>query len=93
MVPEMSTEIFSKKEINYNLRNSTMLQGGIIKIVMYGSETTSILGPPKIWDILPIELKNIVSPTLFKIKKFVKGLKRTVCVFYIKCKYTLHINQ
>ena len=92
MAPEMSTEIFSKKEINYNLRNSTMLQGGIIKIVMYDSETISIFGPPKIWDILPIELKNIVSPTLFKMKNVLKGLKRIVCVFHIKCTYTLHIN-
>ena len=44
-----------------------MLQGGSIKTVMYGSETRSSLGP-KIWDILPTELKRIVSPTLFKKK-------------------------
>ena len=34
---------------------------------MYGSETISTLGPT-IWDILPMELKNIVSPTLLKRK-------------------------
>ena len=34
---------------------------------MYGSETIFRLGP-KIWDILPTEVKNIVSPTLFKKK-------------------------
>ena len=34
---------------------------------MYGSETISSLGP-KIWDILPTELKRIVLPTLFKKK-------------------------
>ena len=34
---------------------------------MYGSETISSLGS-KIWNILPIELKNIVSPTLSKEK-------------------------
>ena len=32
---------------------------------MHGSETISSL-EPKIWDILPTELKGIVSPTLFK---------------------------
>ena len=42
MAPEMSTKIFSKNEINYSLRNSTVLQGKIIKIVMYSSETISI---------------------------------------------------
>ena len=80
MAPEMSTKIFSKKEINYNLRNSTMLQGRIIKIVMYGSETISILGPSKIWDILPIELKNIVSPTLFKKKICERAQKNYLCL-------------
>ena len=34
---------------------------------MYCSETTSSLGA-KIWDILPMELKKIVSPTLFENK-------------------------
>ena len=34
---------------------------------MYGSETISSLGPT-IRDILPTELKKIVSPTLFKKK-------------------------
>ena len=35
---------------------------------MHGSETISSL-EPKIWDILPAELKGVVSPTLFKKKK------------------------
>ena len=68
MAPEILTEIFPQKESNYSLRNSTTLQGRSIKTVMYGSETISSLGP-KIWDILPTELKKkIVSPTLFKKK-------------------------
>ena len=67
MAPEILTEIFPQKESNYSLRNSTTLQGRSIKTVMYGSETISSLGP-KIWDILPTELKRIVSPTLFKKK-------------------------
>ena len=66
-VPETLTEIFPQTENNYSLRNSTTLQGRSIKTVMYGSETISSLGP-KIWDILPTELKRIVSPTLFKKK-------------------------
>ena len=67
MAPEILTEIFPQKESNYSLRNSTTLQGRSIKTVMYGSESISSLGP-KIWDILPTELKKIVSPTLFKKK-------------------------
>ena len=67
MASEILTEIFLQKESNYSLRNSTTLQSKIIKTVMFGSETISSLGP-KIWDILPTELKRIVFPTLFKKK-------------------------
>ena len=67
MAPEILTEIFLQKESNYSLRNSTALQGRSIKTVMYGSENISSFGP-KIWDILPTELKKIVSATLFKKK-------------------------
>ena len=67
MAPELLTEIFPQKESNYSLRNSTTLQGRSIKTVKYGSENISSLGP-KIWDILPTELKQIVSPTLCKKK-------------------------
>ena len=67
MAPEILAEIFPQKESNYSLRNSTALQGRSIKTVMYGSETISGLGP-KMWDILPTELKKILFPTLFKKK-------------------------
>ena len=82
MASEILTEIFPQEESNYSLRNSTTLQGRSIKTVMYGSETISSL-EPKIWDILPTELKRIVSPTLFK-KKFVNEPQRIVLVFYVK---------
>ena len=65
MAPETLTEIFSHKENNYSFRNSTALQGRSIKTVINGSETLSSLGL-KIWDILQMELKNIVSPILLK---------------------------
>ena len=67
MAPEILTEIFPQKESNYSLRNSTTLQGRSIKTVKYGSENRSSLGP-KIWDIIPTELKKTVCPTLFKKK-------------------------
>ena len=85
MGPEILTEIFPQKESNSSLRNSTALQGRSIKTVMYGSENISSLGP-KIWDILPTELKEIMSPTLFK-KKFVNGPPKIVHVVYVKRTY------
>ena len=82
MVPEILTEIFPQKENNYSLRNSTALQGRSMKTVMYGLETKSSLGP-KIWDILPMELKEIMSPTLFK-KKIRELAQRIVHFVYVK---------
>ena len=39
MAREILTEIFPQKESNYNIRNSTALQGRSTKAVMHGSET------------------------------------------------------
>ena len=67
MASEILTEIFPQKESNYSLKNSTALQGRSIITVMYGFELISSLGT-KIWDILPTELKKIMSSTPFKKK-------------------------
>ena len=64
MTPEILTEIFPQKESNY----STVLQGRRIKTVMYGSDAIFSSLCSKLWDVLPTELKKIVSPTLFKKK-------------------------
>ena len=85
LVTEVLTEIFPQKESNYSLRNSTALQGRSIKIVMYGSETISSLGP-KIWDISPTEIKKIMSPTLFK-KKIREWAPKIAHVVYVKRRY------
>ena len=71
MASEILTEIFPQKESNYSPRNSTALQGRSIKTIMYGSESISSLGP-KIWDILPTELKKMCLLHYSK-NKFVNG--------------------
>ena len=85
IAPEILREIFPEKESNYSLRNSTALQVRSIKTVMYGSETMSSLRP-KIWEILPTELKEIMSPTLFN-KKICEWGSKIVHVVYVKRKY------
>ena len=77
MVPEILTKIAHHKEINYNLRNSTALQGRNIKTVMYGSKNASSL-EPKIWDTLLTELKKVSILHYLKIK-LVNGPQRIVC--------------
>ena len=59
MAPEILTEIFSQKESNYSIRKSTALQGRSIKTVMHVPETISSSLGPKIWDILPTDLKKM----------------------------------
>ena len=84
MTTDILTEIFPQKESNYSLRNSTTLQGRSIKAVIYGSETVS---RPKIWNILPTELKRIVSPSLFtkKIREWLpKKCPCRLCKTYVE---------
>ena len=53
---------------------------------MYGSETISGLGP-KIWNVLPTELKNTVSPTLSRekiCKKTPKNYPCRLCKMYVQ---------
>ena len=86
MAPEILTEIFPQKESTYSLRNSTTLQGRSIKIVTYGSEPISSLGP-KIWDILRMDLKKkCVSYTIQKENLWI-GPQRIGHVVYVKRMY------
>ena len=52
---------------------------------MFDSETISSLRP-KIWDILPTELKKTVSPTLFKMK-IRKWSPKNCYVVYVRHRY------
>ena len=67
LAPEFMTEVFKLKTICFNTRNKSEFQGWNIKAVIYGSETLSSLGP-QIWDLIPIELRNLTSLNAFKSK-------------------------
>ena len=81
MAPELLTET-TPKEGNSSLRNIITPQGKNIKTIMYDRETISSLGP-KMWDILPTELKNIVSYIIRKESLWIDPLfppkKKTNC--------------
>ena len=83
MAPELLTEIPPPpKEGNSSLRNIITLQGKNIKTIMYDRENISSLGP-KMWDILPTELKNIASYIIRKESFWIDSLfppkKKTNC--------------
>ena len=58
-------EIFTFKNVDYDLRNNTSLKIGNLKTVYYGTESLTNLGA-KIWNLLPNEYKELKSLSTFK---------------------------
>ena len=58
-------EIFTFKNVDYDLRNNTSLKMGNLKTVYYGTESLINLGA-KIWNLLPNEYKELKSLSTFK---------------------------
>ena len=52
------------RQFSYNLRGSNFLDGRRVKSVTYGTESISFLAP-KIWEILPNELKDSDTLQIF----------------------------
>ena len=59
-------EIFVPK-ISYNLRSNNTFERRQFHSVYNGTESLSFLGP-KIWDLVPLELKQLESLEVFKLK-------------------------
>ena len=58
--PKIMEEIFTFKNVDYDLRNNTSLKIGNLKTVYYGTESLTNLGA-KIWNLLPNECKELKS--------------------------------
>ena len=56
-----------ERNTNYSLRGNKVLTRRRVNSVRYGTKTVSFL-PPKIWDILPKEIKDSESLDIFKRK-------------------------
>ena len=70
--PEIMKEVFPFNEnTSYNTRNKRKFHSRSIKSVAFGSETLSHLAP-KIWELVPVEIKNVESVASFNraIKKW-----------------------
>ena len=63
--PKIMEEIFTFKDVDYNLRNNTPLKISNVKTVYYWTESLTNLGI-KIWNLLPNEYKEPKSPSTFK---------------------------
>ena len=65
--PPLMNEIFVERNNNYSLRGNNVLTRRRVNSVRYGTETVSFLAP-KIWDILPKDIKDSESLDIFKRK-------------------------
>ena len=69
--PSIVKEIFQERRIPYNLRNENSFVARHVNSVYHGTESLSFLGP-KIWELVPPDLKTLESLEAFKtrIKKW-----------------------
>ena len=66
IAPKIFADIFScNSRANYNLRYESEFSRPLVKSVLNGTETMSYLGP-RIWDLVPLEMKQKESLTAFK---------------------------
>ena len=65
LIPKIMEEIFTFKNVDYDLRNNTSLKISNLKSVYYGTESLTNLGE-KIWNLLPNEYKELKSLSTFK---------------------------
>ena len=65
--PDILREIFLPKISLHNLRRNNTFERGHVRSVYHGTKSLSFLGP-KIWDLVPLELKQLESLQVFKLK-------------------------
>ena len=65
--PPLLNEVFVSRQCNYELRGNNFLERRRAKSVRYGTESISSLAP-KIWKILPNEIKDSDTLQVFKVK-------------------------
>ena len=83
--PEILRETFVSKTSSYNLRRNDTFEKRKVHYVYHGTESLSFLGP-KIWDLIPVELKQ--SDTLYSFKLKIKnGYSLNVHAEYVKLSY------
>ena len=64
LVPKIMKDIFHSVQEPYNLRNDSTLQRRRSRTVYFETESISSLAP-KIWEIVPSEIKNAKSLQIF----------------------------
>ena len=85
LAPKIISDIFKLSNPTYNLKNKRDFVSDHVEMVYLGTESLSYLGP-KLWDLLPQDLKTLTSLTEFKshVKKWVpQNCPCQICKVYI----------
>ena len=77
IAPKIISGIFKLSSPTYNLGNKRDFVSNHMKTLYFGTESLSSLGP-KLWDLLPQDLKTLTSLTLFKSQVKKNGFRKTV---------------
>ena len=85
MSPPIFSELFCPRDICYDLRSNSNFAVSNVKSVFHGSESISYLSP-KIWDIVPLELKELTGLNAFK-KVLKNGNQKIVLAGYVSNTY------
>ena len=85
--PDLMTEVFPFNDSGYNLRNKRTFKSRRVKSMRYGTDSLAYLAP-KIWELVPNEIKAVESLASFK--SAIKKWKTTECPCRV-CK--THIPQ
>ena len=67
LCPKIMLDLFKEVAHSYNLRNGLICGSYKIKIVRYGTETITYIGP-KIWSIISDEIRESASLETFRQK-------------------------
>ena len=76
--PDIMQDIFEIKSNYYNTRNAPAFSSRNIKTVRYGLQTISYMAP-KIWDLVPKEMKQVTTLNEFKAKIKIWKLENCPC--------------
>ena len=75
---DIMQDIFEIKSNYYNTHNTPAFSSGNIKTVRYGLQTISYMAP-KIWDLVPKEMKQVTTLNEFRAKIKIWKLENCPC--------------
>ena len=76
--PDLLSDVFVRNKQMYELRNNSCFKSRKVKSVFHGTESLSFLGP-KIWDLVPSDIKESVTVEIFKDKIKTRSFSECPC--------------